>query len=323
MFVPEYTITPKTLRNISTIEYSRAIIENTTILQNFEIRLEKDTSIESIVHTLAFSGKKVSSELVRKKVDDIEKSAIPAIDNLIKAHILTKEISGNQEFEESDLMLFQETLLDSECKYRSRKISGKTDPEEILAEVVELFDWYNSLDARDTNTIIVAGLIKGQLELIEPFETTTFHASNLSALTTLYSAGYNFARYLCLECFYNTTKKQYADSVAALVEDGDFTTWLEYFTEGFASQTANVEQKVKLLAKDTRIAKVTGRVHLSSRQEKIVEYLQDYGILQNKSFVLLFPNISEDSVLRDLKGLIDKGIVAKRGSTKSSRYELA
>ena len=50
--------------------------------------------------------------------------------------------------------------------------------------------------------------------------------------------------------------------------------------------------------------------------------MQDYGVLQNKDFSRIFPDISEDTVLRDLKSLIDAGIVQKTGSTKSSRYEL-
>jgi DeoR/GlpR family transcriptional regulator of sugar metabolism len=61
---------------------------------------------------------------------------------------------------------------------------------------------------------------------------------------------------------------------------------------------------------------------VSERQERIIEYLQDYGMLQNKDFPRIFPNISEDTVLRDLKVLIDMGIIQKTGSTKSSRYVL-
>ena len=104
--------------------------------------------------------------------------------------------------------------------------------------------------------------------------------------------------------------------------DQDLTEWLEYFTEALASEVSTVSQNVKLLAKDTKIAKATGRTKVSTRQERIIEYMQDYGVLQNKDFSRIFPDISEDTVLRDLKSLIDAGIVQKTGSTKSSRYEL-
>ena len=86
-------------------------------------------------------------------------------------------------------------------------------------------------------------------------------------------------------------------------------------------EVSTVSQNVKLLAKDTKIAKATENKS-NSRQERIIEYLQDYGVLQNKDFSTLFPDISEDTILRDLKTLVDMDIVQKLGSTKSSRYEL-
>ncbi len=106
-------------------------------------------------------------------------------------------------------------------------------------------------------------------------------------------------------------------------EDNDYTQWIEYFSEAFATQASTAQEKVKLLAKDTKVAKASGRNKLSPRQERIVEHLQDYGLLQNSDFTKLFPEKSGDSILRDLKALLDKGIVKKMGSTKSSRYELA
>ena len=61
---------------------------------------------------------------------------------------------------------------------------------------------------------------------------------------------------------------------------------------------------------------------LTERQIKIVEFVQENGFLQNKAFFELFPMISEDTVLRELKDLIKKGIVKKEGTTKGVRYVL-
>jgi len=81
-------------------------------------------------------------------------------------------------------------------------------------------------------------------------------------------------------------------------------------------------EEILLLSKDTKILQASGSAELTERQEIIVAYLQDYGKIQNKDFEIILPNVSEDSVLRDLKVLMDKGIVVKKGKTKSSRYEL-
>jgi DeoR/GlpR family transcriptional regulator of sugar metabolism len=61
---------------------------------------------------------------------------------------------------------------------------------------------------------------------------------------------------------------------------------------------------------------------LTERQAKIIEYIQEIGYVQNQAFASIFPNISEDSVLRDLKDLSEKGLIKKIGKTKAARYVL-
>lgn len=62
------------------------------------------------------------------------------------------------------------------------------------------------------------------------------------------------------------------------------------------------------------------QIYLTERQVKLIEYITDVGYLQNKSFSTLFPDISEDSVLRDVQDLTKKNLIKKVGSTKSARY---
>jgi Fic family protein len=165
--------------------------------------------------------------------------------------------------------------------------------------------------------------MKACLETIQPFEEMNDITANLLAYVSLKTSGYGFKDLISIENYYKNTRAEYRQEIEELdTEEPDLTRWIEYFTDGLASEVSTVSQNVKLLAKDTKIAKATGRVNITRRQEKIVEYLQDYGILQNSDFPRLFPNLSEDTVLRDLKKLMDMDIVQKMGSTKSSRYEL-
>ena len=102
------------------------------------------------------------------------------------------------------------------------------------------------------------------------------------------------------------------------------THWLEYFIEGLAIELTRIKEKVKSLSTDLKIKKSMGgqQLALSERQIKIVEFIQENGFLQNKAFFELFPMISEDTVLRELKDLMKKGILQKQGSTKGVRYTL-
>jgi Fic family protein len=207
--------------------------------------------------------------------------------------------------------------------YRNVKTEGTTDPEEILASTVELFDWYNSYDAKQAHPLISAAILKVELERIQPFENMNSATINILIKYALKISGYDFGGFICIEDYYKKTSDYYSRNVMTISADmSDLTEWIQYFCEGCANETSNLKEKIALLGKDTKIAKAAGQQRLTDRQERIVEYLQDFGMLQNKDFPRLFPDISEDTILRNLKDLVSKGIVKKSGSTKSSRYEL-
>ena len=329
MYLPEYSITSKTLNNIAIIEYGKALIENTTILPSWESQLKKEAIVKIVHGSLYLQGIITDQHKIKAAVDDLNKSVNQEALNIIKATFLSNDISGNKELEEVDIKYIHKILTESlipkvkQGSYRSTKIPGKVDPEEILAQIVSLFDWYNSMDARETHRVVTAGIMKACLENIQPFEEMNEIVSNLITYISLKTSGYGFKDLISLENYYKNTRARYKNEIDTMdTEDSDLTTWIEYFTEGLASEVSTVSQNVKLLAKDTKIAKATGRTRVSPRQERIIEYLQDYGVLQNKDFSTLFPDISEDTILRDLKVLVDMDIIQKLGSTKSSRYEL-
>ncbi|EKE13177.1 MAG: hypothetical protein ACD_13C00071G0003, partial [uncultured bacterium] len=56
MFFPEFTITQKTLKNIGTVEYSRAIADSVKILPVWEKQLRKESLISRIYSLLKIEG---------------------------------------------------------------------------------------------------------------------------------------------------------------------------------------------------------------------------------------------------------------------------
>lgn len=329
MYLPEYSITSKTLSNISIVEYGKAIIENTTILPSWESKLKKEAIVKIVHGSLHIIGINTDQQIIKSAVDDINKAVSQEALNIINSVFLADEISKNKEFEEVDLKYIHKTLTEGlipkvkQGSYRTAKIPGKVKPEEILAQIVSLFDWYNSSDARETHRVITAAIMKACLENIQPFEEMNNITANLLTYVSLKTSGYGFKDLISIESYYKNTRAEYRQEIENLdIEEPDLTTWIEYFTDGLASEVSTVSQNVKLLAKDTKIAKATGRTKVTRRQERIIEYLQDYGMLQNKDFPRIFPDLSEDTVLRDLKKLMDMDIIQKLGSTKSSRYEL-
>lgn len=327
MFVPEYSITSEILKNISAIEYGRALVENTTILEHWGKQLEKESLTRTIATSLAMDGLLFDEETIKRCLDDLTKKSPQEIKNFKNTLEELQTISATSEIDETDIKQIHKTLANKvtvqtkQGRYRSTKIEDATKPEEILAEMVELVDWYNSLDAKETHPIIVAGILFAQMEKIKPFEDLNNSIAIVFAKLALTIGGYSFKNYLSYEDFFRRNQRMYELALNRVAQE-DFTEWIEFYTDAVVREVSNLKEKIALLARDTKIAKASGRVELTDRQEKLVEYLQDYGLLRNSDFPKIFPDISEDSVLRDLKTLMEKGIVAKRGKTKSSRYEL-
>ena len=136
---------------------------------------------------------------------------------------------------------------------------------------------------------------------------------------------YDIKRFFSLEEYYDREPLAYYESLQSVAKQGgNVTGWLEYFTEGLAIELTRIKEKVKSLSTDLKIKKSLGghQLALSERQIKIVEFIQENGFLQNKAFFELFPMISEDTVLREIKDLVAKGILKKEGSTKGVKYVL-
>ena len=141
----------------------------------------------------------------------------------------------------------------------------------------------------------------------------------------LFQEGYDVKRFFSLEEHYDREPLRYYEALQSVGKsNGNVTGWLEYFTEGLAIELTRIKDKVKSLSTDLKLKKSLGGkpLALSERQINIVEFIQENGFLQNKVFFELFPMISEDTVLRELKDLIGKGIVKKEGTTKGVRYVL-
>ena len=65
------------------------------------------------------------------------------------------------------------------------------------------------------------------------------------------------------------------------------------------------------------------QVHLTERQIKLVEYMQQFGGLRMPDAKSLLPMVSDDTIWRDLKKLNDDKDCVKKGSTKGAYYTLA
>ena len=334
MYTPEYTITNKMLESLTKIEYLRAIAETKSIFLSWQKNLQKETRVNFIKANLNLLGIQTDIEEIKRFVDGLSKNPADLVKNIEKSMNYSQLLAQSFETKEKGIQNMYRIITDgkrsdSPAPYRQEKIKGKTEPEEILAEMTGLIDWLNSLDGAETHPLIKAAIIKANIMKIAPFKNYHELLGNLISYQILKVSKYDIKGLCHLEMAYckdlagyRKARKDLEQKEADKEEGEDLTEWIDFYLRTMASEATTKKEEFLLLSKDTKIAAATGKAKLSRRQEKIVAYLQDYGTLQNKDFERLFPKISEDTVLRELKKLVNWEIIVKKGKTKSSQYEL-
>ena len=168
-----------------------------------------------------------------------------------------------------------------------------------------------------------AGAIHYELVRIHPFADGNGRVSRALSTLILFLEGYDIRRFFSLEEYFDKDSIDYYIALQSVEKNKfDMTIWLEYFTKGLSIELTKIKEKVENISIDAHLKEKLGGkpIMLTERQIKIIEYMQKIGYLQNKAFDSLFPMVSEDTVLNELKGLISQGIVKKSGSTKGAKY---
>ena len=201
---------------------------------------------------------------------------------------------------------------------------------EVPYLVEDLVNWINSDEAREIHPIIKAGIIHYELARIHPFVDGNGRVARATATLILFLDGYDIRKFFSFEEYFDENPMNYYLTLQAVsnqlvldTHERDLTPWLEYFTEGVAIELNRVKEKVQRISVDARIKdKLGSQIMLNERQMMIMEYIHRHKGLSNKDFRKIFPDHSDDTVLRELKFLRQKGLVKKSGGTKKALYVL-
>lgn len=333
MYFPEFSITNSILKNIGKIEASRALIEHTPIQPTLLNKIEKEAEFKNIYYSNLFEGDSPKYEEAKKYYDGMMPSSdrrFKNLENYDKA--LHKAYSFSKISEDLIKSLHNELLADIAPKEKTGSyrniaflVKGTNNyspsPDEILASLRSFFSWFDEDDAKDLPVPIRCAILYFEIYRIQPFEVGTKKIAGIITLFDLFIEKYDLYKLVSIEKYFSDNPTTFHDAVRSTQNaEGDITKWVEYFLNGLSDEYEAIKDRVISLSKDSKILKIAGMKPLNDRQEKIVEFLHDYGNIQNKDFERLLPTVSEDSILRDLKDLVSKGVIEKSGSTKSARY---
>ena len=361
MYEPNYTITHNLLTYLNRIEAAKALIENAPLVPAWEAKFRDEALTRTVHYGTKIEGNELTAEQAQQVVRldatiDVEEAeretGIMArerdIQEVINYRNVIKwidqqdpRISPNLFSEETLKTLHRLTvfgLVDEKYigAYRDKQVIVKSAADtgivfrppvsvEIPFLIEEFFSWVNDTQTKQLPAIFRAAITHSQLVYIHPFIEGNGRTARALATLLLYTTGYDFKRFFSLEQYFDKDVKAYYDALLSVQQNQnhDMTYWLEYFCYGLALEIERIKDQVLRLSKDLKLKKELGQqVALSERQIIILELLQNQGQITSQDAQKILPNVSVDTILRDMKDLIEKGVIKKHGVTKGVTYSL-
>jgi Fic family protein len=350
MYTPKYLITNKILKYIGIIEACREVIDHAPLLPYYEKEFQKDALVRAVHHGTHIEGNELNLTQAERVIMGEQVVArqrdIQEVINYRKVMEYIGDLKAqnpNLKVNEDLIKILHAVTVDrilapERCGvYRQTQVVVKNSltgevtfrPPLAIAvplQVRDLLEFVNTNSDDEFHPVLKSGVVHYELVRIHPFVDGNGRVSRALSTFILFQSGYDIRQFFSLEEYFDNDASRYYAALQSVEKQGmDLTEWLEYFTEGLAIELSKIKEKVEKISVDGQLRQKLGGtpVRLSERQIKIVEYIQQVGYLQNNGFKQLFPMVSEDTVLNELKSLIKKGIVKKVGSTKAARYEMA
>lgn len=341
MFKPKYTISNKLLSNIKRI--SEIVVElnhrnfSHVVLLDMERRAREisafsSTSIEG--NPLPLTDVKRILKNNPENARDSEKEVLNYNRALVNLDALIKE---NKEVFNTKLILqIQRTVTAGLiAKYRCGKIrqepvfvnNPKTrqtvylppDHQDVKKLLEELFIYLKKNEGV-IDPLILAGIFHKQFVVIHPFVDGNGRTSRLATKVLLAKIGLDTFYLFSFENYYNQSVSRYFKEVGVLgnyyeIKDKiDFTSWLEYFTDGIIDELLRV---IKELEKE----KVSPENELKEYHQKIINFIRKKGYIADRDYAALTERAKPTRNL-DFKRLIAAGIIEKFGKGKATYYKL-
>ena len=191
-------------------------------------------------------------------------------------------------------------------------------PGDVAPLMRELVEWLRSESG--VHPVLGAGIAQFQLVHIHPFVDGNGRTSRLLSTLCLYRAGYDFKRLFTLSEFYDRDRSRFYRALQGVRASGmDLSGWLDFFTEGLATQLGEVKARGEVVIRANLLARGKG---LGPRQATLLELLLVRPEIRIEDAEEACPGVHRRTLQRDLKGLVEKKLAKALGAGRDSRYRL-
>mgnify|MGYP001124461886 CR=1 FL=1 len=181
-----------------------------------------------------------------------------------------------------------------------------------------LVDWLNESSA--LHPVLKSGVAQFQLVHIHPFRDGNGRTSRLLSTLCMYRAGYDFKRLFTISEFYDRDRQAFYNAIQGVRDnDMNLTSWLEYFTRGLATQLVEVKQRGQRVIQIDLLAQ---KHSLNDRQKRLLGVISENPPLLLADLMGALTDVPRRTLQRDVKKLVDFGILESSGATRSLRYSL-
>lgn len=345
MYSPKYSINNQILKNIGIIEACREVIAHAPLLPYYEKEFQKDAMVRSVHHGTHIEGNELNLDQAEKVIAGQDVVArerdIQEVINYRRVMEYLGQFKGEKVTVDENFILKLHTMTvqrilppEKVGMFRTTQVVVRNSltgevtfkPPAALAipgQIKELLEFVNETSQEDIHPVLKSGSVHYELVRIHPFIDGNGRVSRALSTFMLFQEDYDIRRFFSLEEYFDNDAAEYYSALQSVEkDDGNLTHWLVYFTRGLAIELSKIKDKIEKISVDAKLKERQGGapIMLSDRQLKIVEYIQKTGFLQNSGFKQLFPMVSEDTVLNELKSLIKHGLIKKSGSTKGAKY---
>lgn len=348
IYSPKFTISNAILKYVGVIEAAKEVIDHAPLLPYYEKKFQNDAMVRSVHYGTHIEGNELDFRQAQRVMQGQEVMARErdvqevlnyrqAMEYIGTAKVVDRKVPVDEELIKKlhTLTVHKILPLEKSGTYRETQVvirnswTGEVSFRPPLAVAVpiqmkQLITFINK--DSDIHPVLKSGIVHYEFVRIHPFIDGNGRVARCLATLILFQEDYDIRKFFSIEEYFDTDPATYYKALQSVQEkDGDLTEWLEYYTHGLAIELSKIKDKVERISVDGKLRQKLGGAPLllSERQLKIIEYIQETGYLQNSAFRQLFPMVSEDTVLNELKGLLTAGIIKKQGKTKAAKYVMA
>jgi Fic family protein len=342
-FAPTFRITNRITAGLTHIERARGFLEAATLSENWVREMGNRALVLEAHHTTHIEGTRLTLDQAERlwqgdSVPEADPDDARELLNYRKAFDFVSEyLKSGDPITESLVREIHKRLVEgvrggaaTPSEYRRiqnyvvNSVTGETiytppPAHDVPIMMAELVNYLNS--ETETHPVLLSGIAQFQLVHIHPFLDGNGRTSRLLSTLCLYQTGYDFKRLFTISEYYDRDRAAFYRVIQGVREnDMDMTGWLEFFIEGLSTQLAEVRERGEQAIRRDVLIKEHG---LSDRQTKAIGHILEHGSLTIQDFERLCPEVHRRSLQRDLKNMVDNGLLITEGETHHLFYRLA